>query len=87
MEKLKEITGTKFNWTCSDRGEQMSLPVRIFKKKDGDLSICGDYKFGVKYKIYANSYPIHSIEWGLNSPASMKTFSKTDFKTACHQID
>lgn len=40
----------------------MSLPVRIFKKKDGDLSICGDYKFGVKYKIYANSYPIHSIE-------------------------
>lgn len=64
----------------------MDSSLVILRKKNSDLHISGDYKIGLNHKICADSYSIHYIEWALNFLIGMKTFSKTDLKSAYHQI-
>lgn len=54
----------------------MGLPVSNFKKKDGGLRICGDYK--------TTKYPIANVEQALNCVVDKKTFSKIALKSANH---
>lgn len=54
----------------------MGFPVSNFKKKDGGLRICGDYK--------TTKYPIANVEQALNCVVDKKTFSKIALKSANH---
>ena len=43
-------------------GGDWASPLIIVWKPEGALKICGDFKVGVNYKIFSDSYPIPNME-------------------------
>ena len=68
------------------KSSNWASPIVVLRKSDGDIRICGDYKIDVNHKVYSDSYPIPNVEVTFHALAGMSIFTKTDLKTAYHQI-
>ena len=60
---LKKVTHGRSNWAS---------PIVAFKKTDGDIRICGDYKIVINHQICSVSFPLLSTETTSHKLANMK---------------
>jgi hypothetical protein len=60
-------------------------PALFFKKKDGSLRLCVDYRL-LNALTIKNKYPLPRIDVLFDQLAGAKVFSKIDLRSSYHQI-
>ncbi|XP_063828984.1 uncharacterized protein K02A2.6-like [Ostrinia nubilalis] len=78
MVKDEIITPVKYS--------KWATPLRIVKKEDGSLRICGDYRSTVNAAIDSDSYPLPTSSEAFVKLSVGKLFSKLDLKQAYTQL-
>ena len=86
VAKIRKLIEQGLLEHVATKGSKWASPIVVLRKSDGDISICRDYKVGVNYKVCSDSYPIPHVKVAFHELAGMRVFTKTDLKTAHHQI-
>ncbi|KAJ0181852.1 hypothetical protein K1T71_002574 [Dendrolimus kikuchii] len=68
------------------RYSKWATPLRIVKKSDGSLRICGDYRSTVNISINVDTYPLPAAVESFVKLSSGCVFSKLDLKEAYMQL-
>lgn len=68
------------------RYSEWATPLRIVKKDDGSLRICGDYRSTVNASIQVDRYPLPTSVEAFVKLSGGKVFSKLDLKQAYTQM-
>ena len=86
VAKLQKLIQQNFLEYVPPGGKKWASPIIVLRKSDGDIRIYGDYEIGINHKVFLDSYPMPNVKVALHTLAGMSIFTKTDLKTAYHQI-